>query len=71
MSNKLEVTLRDLSEIKQFALQEWQSTTIPKEFEDRDFTTLCYVKAVSRFLAKNGVNVSIEYNKRTPYETAD
>lgn len=67
----IELSVSDLSEIKQFANREYMANTMPKELEGPEFLVLCYALAVDKFLNKKGVAVNLSFAAKRPYEPTE
>ncbi|MCB0370030.1 MAG: hypothetical protein KDD45_11555 [Bdellovibrionales bacterium] len=68
---KLNIEPSDLSAIKQYALTNHTNYSCPTELDSSEFVTLCYLKAVERFLNSRDINIDITLQKLEFHEPID
>lgn len=65
------ITASDLVNISDFSKMLFKVNAQPKELDNSEFVSLCYLLAVERVLAQKGVNFSANYIKKQPYESVE
>lgn len=65
------VTASDLVSISDFSKMIFKASAQPKELDNSEFVSLCYLQAVERVLAQKGICFSANYVKKQPYESVE
>ena len=65
------ITASDLVSISDFSKMIFKANAQPKELDNSEFVSLCYLQAVERLLAQKGINFTATYTQKLPYQSVE